>query len=336
MKNKLSVYLFWLGLALGVSGAAQATAMLTAAATAAGYGLSTFVDEVPATGFCCGPLGILNTPGGIMVTNYLGDVKIFSDVDGHHWSDVGVAASYGSGNAVDLTRGPDGKIYMTQQAAGTVVQIKDDGTFDHTVVTGIPTATGIAANPVSGLLYVTDCCTTGSDIWEVDPAGTKTLFASPGGTPDGVTVSPDGSTLYVSLDGGGKILGYHTGTKAITFDSGPISGGPDGTALGSGILAGKIYANTNGGDLIEIDLATKAQTVLVTGGSRGDFIGVDVSNGSLLFTQTDRVLRLTAPTGGCFGSACNPAPEPSELSLLFAASLAMFAIRRYSVIVESL
>ena len=45
-------------------------------------------------------------------------------------------------------------------------------------------------------------------------------------------------------------------------------------------------------------------------------MNVDLNNGTLLFTQTDSILRLTAPTGGCFGNACNNVPEPASLALL--------------------
>jgi len=50
------------------------------------------------------------------------------------------------------------------------------------------------------------------------------------------------------------------------------------------------------------------QSVIATGGSRGDFVVVDPNNDSLLLTQTDRVLRLTAPNGSGFEGA---APLPS-------------------------
>ncbi|MBL8472506.1 MAG: hypothetical protein KF778_07640 [Rhodocyclaceae bacterium] len=300
-------------------GHAQA-AVLTAAGIAEGFTLSTFLDSVPASGACCGPLGVANTTGGIMVTNYFGDVKVFTDVDGHHWGDVPApAASFGFANAVGLAR-VGGNFYMTQQAAATVVQLNADGTFNQGIVGGISSATGIIGNPANGHVFVSDCCTF-NNVWDVDPvAKTKALFNTPGGTPDGMAITPDGSTLYVSLDSGSKIVGFDTGTKALVFDSGLIGGGPDGTALGFGILAGKIYANTNAGEVIEIDLATKAQTVIVTGGTRGDFIGVDETNGTLLFTQTSEILRLTPPTGGCIGNQC-AVPEPSGIALTALAML---------------
>jgi hypothetical protein len=86
----------------------------------------------------------------------------------------------------------------------------------------------------------------------------------------------------------------------LVFDSGTISGGPDGIALGAGALAGNLFVNTNSGTLVDVNLATTTQTLIASGGSRGDFVTVDPNNGTLFVTQSDRLMRLTAPTGAGF------------------------------------
>ena len=58
---------------------------------------------------------------------------------------------------------------------------------------------------------------------------------------------------------------------------------------------------------MEINFATDAQTLIASGGSRGDFVTVDPSNNSLLLTQSDRIIRLTPGSGAGFG----PVPEAS-------------------------
>ena len=93
-----------------------------------------------------------------------------------------------------------------------------------------------------------------------------------------------------------SVLGYDTTTGALVFNPGTVNSS-DGTAVGTGALAGNIFANTNDGRLVEINLSTTAQTVIASGGSRGDFVKVDPSNGTLLLTQSDSILRLT---GGVF------------------------------------
>jgi hypothetical protein len=123
-------------------------------------------------------------------------------------------------------------------------------------------------------------------------------------------ISTDGTVVYGA--GGPGIVGYNLVTHAQVFSAG-VGGGPDGTAIGTGSLAGKLFVNTNGGQVIEIDLATNSQTVIATGGSRGDFVYVD-PNGSLLLTQTDSVLRLTPQSGGGFLAV--EAPEPASIMML--------------------
>lgn len=327
LKSTLSKLGLMLGLLLALcASGAQAAPTLTVAATTAGFSLSQFADNFPTTGFCCGPLGIAFVDGGgVMVSDYPGNVRVFAtDADGQHANSVPVVQNYGYGNGVGLAR-LGNFVYLAEQNSGAVVRLNQDGTFNSTVVTGIPTATGIVADTHTGKLFVSDCCN-GTGIYLVDPtANTKVQFKV-GGSYDGLSLSADGSTLYAEL--GSHIVGYRVSDGVQVFDSGFIAGGADGTELGAGTLAGKIFVNTNSGDLWEYDLANPLDNVLlVTGGSRGDFVTAD-PNGSLLFTQTSDIWRLTAPQGGCIGAACNVLPEPSEGSLALVALLGLAVTAR--------
>ena len=165
-------------------------------------------------------------------------------------------------------------------------------------------------------------------IYQVDPiAKTAVPFAS--ASVDGLSLSADGSVLYGAGVGGadeGHILGFSTTTGAQVFDSGFIPDDIDGTALGTGALTGDIFANTNGGTVYEVNLATKAQTLIADGGSRGDFVTVDTNNDTLLLTQTDRILRLTPGNGGGFVGGAT-VPESSDLSLLGLGLPALLGLR---------
>src|SRR5262249_16652854 len=144
-------------------------------------------------------------------------------------------------------------------------------------------------------------------IWDVDPiAKTKTVFVNQ--SADGLSVSPDGTTLYGAING--RILGFNILTKAQVFDSGPIPGGVDGTAAGTGpIFSNFIFGNTNSGQVFEVNLTTSVQTLIATDGSRGDFVTVDPTNNTLLLTQTDTMVRLS-------GASFTIVPEPTSALLL--------------------
>lgn len=198
------------------------------------------------------------------------------------------------------------------------------GNFVQNIVTLPNLPTGVVGNPYTGHLYVSDVF---GAIFDVDPVAKTAILFVNGGF-DGLSLSADGKTLYGAAIFAGTILGYDTTTGLQVFDSGFVNGGVDGTALGSGSLAGNIFVNTNDGHLIEVNLLTKVQTAIVEFGSRGDFVSVDENNGTLLFTQTDSVWRLTAPQGGGFDTGGN-VPEPATISLLGLALLGLGASVRW-------
>lgn len=296
----------------------NADMMLTTAGVDQNLTLSTFATGFPSSS-SVGPLGIAFLPsGGLLVSDYPGNVRLFAtDADGQNASSAPVAQNYGGANAVGLAQ-TGGQIYMTRQATGDLVQINPNGTFNQVIVTGMPDATGIVADQLTGHLFVS--LPNSGVIYDVDPvAKTKIVFATVA-DPDGLTMSADGSTLYAEANG--HIIGWNTTSKAQVFDSGAIPGGPDGTAIGAGFFAGELFVNTNSGQLIEINQSTHAQTLLATGGSRGDFVTVDPNNDTLLLTQTDRVLRVT-------GITFTTTPEPTSLGLVGVGfGLAVLVFRR--------
>jgi hypothetical protein len=246
--------------------------------------------------------------GGVLVSDLPGNVRRFAtDTDGQLASSAPIGQSYGGDLAQGMARSGN-NIYMAQRGTlNRLIQINDNGTFNRVIVGGMPGALGVVTNPNNGHLFVS---TGGANqIWDVDPvAMTKTPFVN---APfDGMTT--DGITLYGADDAGplnGHLLGFRISDRSLVFDSGFIPGGIDGSALGAGLLAGNIYANTNAGTVVEVNLATRVQTLIATGGSRGDFVTVDPTNSTLLLTQTDRILRLN----GTFVSGS--VPEPSTLAL---------------------
>jgi hypothetical protein len=241
-----------------------------------------------------------------MVADYPGNVRVFaSDTDNQLASAGVVGGTYGTSNGVGLAS-LAGQIYLTQQSAGLVTKVTNTGSFIQNIAS-IAFATGIAADSLHNVLYVSNGSGT---ISKVTPTGTVSTFVNTFGGVDGLTVSADNSKLFAEV--GGHIVGFNTSNGSQFFDSGLIGGGPDGAAIGlSGTIAGLLFVNTNDGHLIEIDPNTLVQTVIFSGGSRGDFVTVD-PNGTLLITQTDSILRLT-PLEGSFSSNV---PEPSTWAMM--------------------
>ncbi len=300
------------GIAILCASTSEANAQLsiTAAGVAQGLSLTTFATGFPSDGNGVGPLGITFTSnGGVLVSDAPGNTRLFpSDTDGQNATTIPISQNYGTNNALGMAQ-VGGKIYMTQVGNKDVAQVNANGTFNQVVVTGFDHPVGIVANPSNGHLFVSDQFTR---IYDVDPiAGTKTSFANV--PADGLSLSPDGRILY-GAGGNGHLLGFRVSTGALVFDSGFIPGGVDGTAAGAGLFSNYVFANTNSGTLYEINLTTLSQTLIATGGSRGDFVTVDSTNNTLLITQTDRIQRLNGATF--------TVPEPGAIALLLAGGMA--------------
>jgi uncharacterized repeat protein (TIGR01451 family) len=198
-------------------------------------------------------------------------------------------------------------LYMTLGQANGIAQIKSDGTIDRSItgnpfLANIVNADGVTVDTLNGHLFVSAF---DGSIYDVDPvAKTATLFVNVNA--DGLAFDPTTNQLYAALYSGAggpdsQVAAYDVPTKTQVFNSGTIAGRPDGIALGTGALAGNLFVNTNGGTLVEINLTTKAQTVFASGGTRGDFVTVDPTNGALVVSQSDQLARLIPPSGSSFG-----------------------------------
>lgn len=314
--------------AAGMTNAAHADLTLTAAGVADGFNLTVFASgfvDSSGNGTGVGPTGVgFTSDGGVTVNSYATNqvIKFGSDTNGQTVSANGTAYSGLSSPIGAITTG--GTVYVVNQGTGTINSLNTDGSpnLGTPVASGLGTLTGAVASPTAGHAFVSSSL----GILDINlSTGTYTVFANLSG-PDGLSVSPDGSTLFAEGNGvegtSGHVYGYNISTGAVTFDSGFISTA-DGSAVAGGTLAGNVFVNTNSGNLYEVNETTLATTLIASGGSRGDIVTVD-PNGSLLLSQSTSIVRLSLPAGATFTDA----PEPASMALLGVGMAAIGAIRR--------
>ena len=295
----------------GIAGfGAKAQAAMTLTAAASGYTLDTIVSGFDSYS-SIGPLGIAFTSdGNVLVSDLAGEMYSFPGAaTGQTVGSGTVTANYGLNGPIGMAIS-GGQVYLADRVRGALDAISNSGAF-QSIVVSISGATGTATNPITGHIYVSGS----GGIYDVDPI-TKTTNLIISGSFDGVTVSPDGKTRYIAS--GSNILNYSTGVNgapAVALQATyAIGDSVDGTALGTGNLAGDLFINTNSGNLWKYDTVTSTLTQFASGGSRGDFVTVGPS-GALYITQTDSILSLSAPAGSGFAPTSN-VPEPASLTLL--------------------
>ena len=262
---------------------------LTTAALNAGFNLTTFAQGFPVTDNA-GPLGIVfPTANSVLVSDWSGAVRLFtSDVDGQDARNAVVGANYGSHNVGSLGI-LNGHIYVCQDA-GTLIEVNADGTdTGNVILTGLNLPRGMAVDTQKGLIYLAEYGT--QRILLVDPIKKTASVFIVAGYFDGIALSADGSVLYASRIQQNYISGFRTSDGVEVFQSGAI-GAPDGIAFGKGVLKGNLIVNTNYGVVYAVDIATGSPTVIASGGSRGDYVAIDPNNGTILITQSDRIMRI--------------------------------------------
>lgn len=308
---------------------------LTPAGIAAGFTLSTFMTVTGLAGYdgCCnGPFGLATTGTGKVIVNtgYNATRYSLTDVDGQ--TEGTALNSVSSGSYVAGYAYAGGKVYASSGWSNAAFEeLNDDGTVNHTLTfpsqSYIGNYLGMVGHP-NGHLIAT---TAQGLLVDIDPlanagAGAYTVLAS--ATGDGVSVSPDGSKVY--LECGGAICVYDYPTDASNGYH-PVSHSPDGTAtISGGVYDGFIILNNNDGTVGLVDPVSWIETTIASGGTRGDYVAPDFNPGAnfgtLLLDAAETVMRLRI-SGGTIGTT-GDAPEPTTLSLLALSLAGIGAMRR--------
>jgi hypothetical protein len=309
--------------AVGVSAlvagtSARADLVLTQTAVNLGFSLSTFATVFPGNQGCCsGPFGVaMDTTGSpTVLVSVNGSRYQFADVDGQTVGSALNTTGSGSGTTAYATAG--GLAYGGE--GGSFVQFNKNGTVNH-VLTGVTTSPylGMWGNPVNGHIIATSF----AGLIDIDPlaaGGAGTFRVINGNFGDGVSVSPDGTIVY--LENGG-ITAYNivTGAFIANYNDALLSS-VDGTGViaSNNSLNGDIVAVTNNGTVVLIDpdeVGGPTYTLLATGGTRGDYASPDVTNGTLFIDTADIVYRLACGQGCGIGVVVPSVPEPASIALL--------------------
>ena len=208
-------------------------------------------------------------------------------LDGH-----GVAA----GLAFDLS----GHLYLARRDKQDVVEIDPgDGHYIRTVASGQSCPVGLATDPVSGDLFVSNNFCPGGGIMRLHSDGSATRYAPSGVDADGLTFAPDGTLFAAAGNKVVRIEGTGSANPGKTTDIGAVPK-VDGIAYAPATERDDAYlvVNRNDGEIDRLDLNGNL-TALVRGTSRGDFVTVGPDR-CVYATLQDRVIKLGPATGLCF------------------------------------
>ena len=305
---------------------ANAALVITAAGAADGFSLSTFYSGDPSTFY--GLLDFANgNAGQVVATSYArNQLELLNDVDGQTPGTVLGTVPVPAGAAYSVVTTPSGVYYGGNGSGYYKVNPTTLGTTLLTLsqVSGQnPTSyLGMWANPVTGHLISSSY----QGLLDIDPvSGAVHVITTTTGF-DGVTVDPTGTIACGEL-GSFEVECYTiSGTNALVKNFNTIGHSPDGTGfITGGSLNGDLIVNNNDGTVGVIDYSTGVETIIASGGTRGDFVSPDLSNGTLFLASADQVERLTLAGAsiGC-GTSCSTGgtgttsavPEPTTLALL--------------------
>jgi len=322
-------------MALGLLASSQSNANLTLTAdgVALGFNLTQFALTNPGNNGCCnGPFGVaIDVASGHVLVNVGGTGLryVFNDVDGQTLA-TAIGAPVASNTYVGAYATAGGKAYGASYNDGKFYQFNGDGTVNHQL-TGVTASAylGMWGNPVNGHLIAT---TTGSGLIDIDPlanGGLGSFRIINGASGDGVSVSPDGKTVYLAE---GNILAYDIATGASTGSFAPgIGFGLDGTGVitSAGLLNGRIVAAMNSGDVNLVNPLDGTFVQIATGGTRLDYTSPDVLNGTLFIDGADAVWRLSCGADCSIGGPpVVSVPEPAEYALMLGGLAAIGALAR--------
>lgn len=307
---------------------AAATLVLTGAVP--GFTLTTAISlpYVNNSTYTLVSVGIAGT-GNIIAPENSGPDFVYPDIDNQTLGGFIASAPLPAGNGFAMaTLG--GQVYGGQAWGGGYYRFNSNGSLGPALnVVGAGSWLGLWGDQANGKLLSSSTL----GLIEIDPATGNYVVvnALAGFLADGVTVTPDGDTAYVADYTNDEVRGYSLLAANFgqqVFATASLGHGSDGMGVLAGTcgLAGQIVVNNNDGTVGLINPGNGNETVIASGGTRGDFVSADTNNGTLLLSQNDQLARLAAPRGCSIGSA-TAAPEPATTAWLTLALAGLAAVR---------
>jgi hypothetical protein len=296
---------------------AAAAAWAIAAAEASAYTIAPgYAASDYATGFPSdsknhwGPVGVaFDASDNLYVSDFV-DGNLYRFQPGGGVAGTSTLVNYpplrGGIKGLAFTR--SGHLYLARAIARDVVEIDPgSGRVVRRVAGGMDCPTGLAVDPVSGDLFVSQPCA--GRIVRISSfasgPGKASTYATPAHGSDGLAFAPDG-TLYAASDG--RVLqidGTGSSSPGVTRSVAVVPGA-DGLAVGLPPAGEAPFILVNGNDgtvtRVEFSKSPPEQSTVLSGGSRGDFVAVN-SRGCLFITQTDAITKIVPS-----GTQCDLAP----------------------------
>jgi sugar lactone lactonase YvrE len=311
-----------------------AAAAYTAAPGYTASDYATGFPESPANHW--GPLGAAfdQSDNLYVADTYDGNIYEFQPGGGAASDSTRLTGSPIPGKITGLVISSSGDMYLARYRVGDVVQV--DPLTGRVIrrIARIPCATGLAIDPISGDLFVSEnqC---GSTIYRVSDfasgPGTVSAYASVRGV-DGLAFDSTG-TLYAVSDGTIMRIGGTQSSNPGAISEVARVPEADGIAFGAPVTGQPqfLVVNRNDGVLTRVDMndnGGSTQTNVFTGGTRGDFVTVD-SYGCLFITQSTSIVRI-----GGTGNTC--AFEPTTTGATLPARVLATTVKRACTLVRSL
>jgi uncharacterized repeat protein (TIGR01451 family) len=209
----------------------------------------------------------------------------------------------GYGIAAGLAWDKNGRLYMARRDHGDVIEINPaNGDVVRTVAGSMPCPVGLATDPISGDLFVSNNFCGGGAIMRITGFGSGPGVARPyagSQDADGITFAPDGTLYAASEDSILRIDGTNTTTPGKVSEFARVTNA-DGIAYAPATPTDDEYlvVNRTTGEIDRVDFDGRINPI-VTGTSRGDLVTVGPDH-CIYATLQDRILKLGPATGACF------------------------------------